>query len=198
MKKKIYLASKSPRRQELLQQIGIDFEVVTADIEETVRENELAADFVLRMAQEKAQAGYQAIKIDERLPTLGADTVVVVDGEIFGKPLNQEDSFRMLSALSGRTHEVYTSVAVVTAKGILSDTSKTIVTFKDLTEIEIRSYIATGESSDKAGSYAVQGLAAVFISHINGSYSGVMGLPVFETAELFKTGELLKQNDILS
>ncbi len=186
IKNKIYLASKSPRRQELLQQIGIDFEVVTADIEETARENELAADFVLRMAQEKAQAGYQSIKIDARLPTLGADTVVVVDGEIFGKPLNQEDSFRMLSVLSGRTHEVYTSIAVVTAEGIISDTSKTIVTFKDLAETEIRSYIATGESSDKAGSYAVQGLAAVFISHINGSYYGVMGLPIFETAELLK------------
>ncbi|THB71926.1 MAG: septum formation inhibitor Maf [Gammaproteobacteria bacterium] len=180
--KKIYLASKSPRRKELLQQIGVDFDIISAEIDETPHLGEMPEDFVLRMAIQKAQAGYAAST--KKRPTLGSDTVVVVDGEIFGKPLGQNDSIRMLTKLSGRLHYVYTSVAIALENSVIFTTNRTIVTFKQLDRDEILTYIETGEPADKAGSYAIQGLAARFISNIDGSYSGVMGLPVFETAQL--------------
>ncbi len=182
----IYLASKSPRRRELLDQIGVGFEVVSADIDETAYEHESPVEFVLRMAEEKARAGYASVKIGRKLPTLGADTVVVVDGEVFGKPIDQEDSFKMLSRLSGRSHEVYTSVSIAFDDSVISSTNKTFVAFRELGKAEIMAYIETKEPADKAGSYAIQGLAARFITQIDGSYSGVMGLPIFETAELLK------------
>ncbi len=186
MVQQIYLASKSPRRRELLDQIGVGFEVVSADIDETAYEHESAEEFVLRMAEEKARAGYESVNLDKRLPTLGADTVVVVDGVVFGKPIDQQDSFKMLSKLSGRSHEVYTSVAIAFNGSVISSTNKTLVAFRSLDEAEILAYIETKEPADKAGSYAIQGLAARFITQIDGSYSGVMGLPIFETAELLK------------
>ncbi len=186
MVQQIYLASKSPRRRELLDQIGVGFEVVSADIDETAYEHESAEEFVLRMAKEKARAGYESVNSDKRLPTLGADTVVVVDGVVFGKPIDQQDSFKMLSKLSGRSHEVYTSVAIAFNGSVISSTNKTLVTFRGLDDAEILAYIETKEPADKAGSYAIQGLAARFITQIDGSYSGVMGLPIFETAELLK------------
>ncbi len=186
MVQQIYLASKSPRRRELLDQIGVGFEVVSADIDETAYEHESAEEFVLRMAKEKARAGYESVNLDKRLPTLGADTVVVVDGVVFGKPIDQQDSFKMLSKLSGRSHEVYTSVAIAFNGSVISSTNKTLVAFRSLDEAEILAYIETKEPADKAGSYAIQGVAARFITQIDGSYSGVMGLPIFETAELLK------------
>lgn len=183
---KIYLASKSPRRKELLQQIGVEFEVISADIDETPHQNEAAADFVLRMAVEKAQAGYNLLSAEKKLPTLGADTVVVIDDQILGKPVDKGDSLNMLTLLSGRTHHVYTSVAIAYENSVISDTNRTSVTFRPLERQEILTYISSGEPVDKAGSYAVQGLAAKFISNINGSYSGVMGLPIFETSQLLE------------
>mgnify|MGYP001552910772 CR=1 FL=1 len=182
----IYLASKSPRRKELLEQIAVDFEVISADIDETKLQDESAEDFVLRMAIEKAQAGFDIADAGLKKPTLGSDTVVVVDETVLGKPTNQQESIKMLKLLSGRSHFVYTSVAIVDGKNVISATNRTAVTFKTLEHDEIMAYIATGEPADKAGSYAVQGLAAKFITRIDGSYSGVMGLPIFETAQLLE------------
>ena len=182
----IYLASKSPRRKELLEQIAVDFEVISAEIDETKHPGESAEDFVLRMAIEKARAGFESVVLAERKPTLGSDTVVVVDGLVLGKPIDSEDSLKMLTLLSGRSHFVYTSVAIANGESVISATNKTTVTFRALKQDEIMAYISTGEPDDKAGSYAVQGLAAKFISRIDGSYSGVMGLPIFETAQLLE------------
>ncbi len=183
---KIYLASKSPRRKELLEQIGVAFEIISAEIDETPLIDESVEDFVLRMAIEKAKAGYAVADDDKKMPTLGSDTVVVIDGKILGKPLDKEDSVKMLTLLSGHSHSVYTSVAIANGESVISATNKTSVTFKILSQEEILTYIETGEPADKAGSYAVQGQAAKFISCINGSYSGVMGLPIFETAQLLE------------
>jgi septum formation protein len=176
----IRLASQSPRRAELLSQIGIAFEGTPADIDETPLQGELAEDYVMRMAQEKARAVHQHYPKDW---VLGSDTSVILADKILGKPNNREDGIAMLSALSGKTHRVLTSVSLVGSCEYHA-LSESQVTFRHLDQTEIEAYWETGEPADKAGAYAVQGQAAVFISRINGSFSGIMGLPLFETAQL--------------
>lgn len=188
----LYLASQSPRRRELLTQVGISFDVINVDIDETEKENESAEDYVVRLAREKALAGW-AIKKPENKPVLGSDTAVVINGIILGKPENHADAVRMLVLLSGNTHQVMTSVALVKSASnkaqaeqyeLSSVISVSNVTFKVLSDDEIEQYVKSGECDDKAGSYAIQGIAAAFITHLSGSYSGVMGLPLYETVEL--------------
>ena len=177
----IRLASQSPRRAELLSQIGIPFETTPADIDETPLQGELPEDYVMRMAQEKARAVHHHYPNDW---VLGSDTSVILAGKILGKPDNRDDAMAMLSALSGNTHRVLTSVSLLGSEEFHA-LSESQVTFRHLDQTEIESYWETGEPADKAGAYAVQGQAAVFISRINGSFSGIMGLPLFETAQLF-------------
>ena len=181
----VYLASRSPRRRELLQQIGVTFAHVDVDVDERAAPDETAAALVTRLALAKARAGYQALPEGERLPVLGADTAVVTDNTILGKPHDASAVEQMLARLSGRTHEVLTGVALV---GNVESVrvSSSMVTFRTLTREERHAYAATGEPLDKAGGYAIQGLAAIFISRVEGSYSGVMGLPLYETATLLQ------------
>lgn len=185
----IYLASRSPRRRELLQQIGVDFAVIAADIDESVRPKELPQDYVQRIAREKAQAGLSRLNGSEIRPVLAADTAVIVEGEIFGKPVNDDAARLMLKQLSARTHQVMTAVALAMNGDILQAISVSEVRFARLQASDIDWYLATGEGQDKAGSYAVQGLGALFIEEIRGSYSGIMGLPVRETGQLLKQME---------
>jgi nucleoside triphosphate pyrophosphatase len=183
---KIYLASRSPRRGEILRQIGVDFEILPSDIDESVLPDEAPEHYVLRLAQEKALACIQAISRRGMhvMPLLAADTTVCVDGEILGKPENDEHGAAMLRKMSGRWHSTHTGVAVADGDRIEVLVSSTQVEMKTLTEAEIAAYVASGECEGKAGAYAIQGLASSFISRIEGSYSGVMGLPVFETVQL--------------
>jgi len=190
----LYLASKSPRRQSLLAQLGIEFETLLLreavgrerDVVEVALDEEPAPHYVERMARTKAQVGWQRMqdrKLAERA-VLGADTEVVLDGEIFGKPRNANDAVRMLKRLSGRTHQVLTAVAIRYRNAIEVDLSSSRVTLRRLAAAEIERYVQTGEPLDKAGSYALQGRAAAFVARIEGSYSGVVGLPLCETATL--------------
>lgn len=190
---KIALASASPRRRELLAQLGVHFELVKADVDETQLPGELATDYVLRLAISKARAGLnnQTQTVTEVLPVLGADTIVVVDGEVLGKPVDQADFLRMMLLLSGRQHQVYTAIALVSgdlASGerVLSDTIKTDVWFSELTEAQMLDYWHSGEPADKAGGYGIQGLASRFIPKITGSYFAVVGLPLYETDQLLQ------------
>lgn len=176
----IILASQSPRRAELLRQVGIDFRVEPAHIDETVLEDERAADYVERMAIGKARAVHAAFPSH---PVLGSDTAVVLDQAILGKPADRDDGIRMLLALSRRTHEVLTGVALV-ADRVHYRLSVSQVRFREINRQEAEAYWATGEPADKAGGYAVQGVAAAFIERIEGSYSGIMGLPLFETVQV--------------
>ena len=179
----VYLASRSPRRAELLQQLGMSFETVPADIDETVCSGEEPAKYVLRMALEKARIG--AGKTESRsIPVLGADTAVVINGHILGKPESKQEGIAMLRQLSDNTHAVFSAVALVGGGAELVDISRTEVKFRRISEAELNSYWALGESTDKAGGYGIQGYAALFIEQIKGSYSGVMGLPLFETGRL--------------
>lgn len=180
----IYLASTSPRRSELLRQIKVDFQVLRVSVDETVQAEESAESYVKRVASMKAEAGWQASLKDR--PVLAADTSVVIDGHILGKPETDSEARRMLLMLSGRCHQVMTAVAVQNALSSHCLLQVNEVTFSALSEADIDWYIASGEGHDKAGGYAVQGLAAVFIHHINGSYSGIMGLPLFETVQLLR------------
>jgi len=177
----VCLASVSPRRRELLSQIGVPHTVVGADIDETAHAGESPRDYVLRMARQKA---LKVRELGERLPVLAADTTVVLDDVIYGKPRDRADGIAMLGRLSARTHGVLTAVAVADARGVDLRLSVSTVRFRGLTPEECAAYWDTGEPCDKAGGYAVQGAAAVFIESLSGSYSGVMGLPLFETAEL--------------
>lgn len=179
----ICLASVSPRRRELLAQIGVPHIVVGADIDETVQIGEMPRDYVLRMARQKALTVRER---GESLPVLAADTTVVLDDVIYGKPRDREDGLAMLGRLSGRTHAVLTAVALADARGVAAQLSVSTVRFRDLSSQECAEYWETGEPRDKAGGYAVQGAAAVFIESLSGSYSGVMGLPLFETAGLLR------------
>jgi septum formation protein len=181
----VYLASASPRRGELLQQIGVSFRVVASSVDETALPAEAPLRYVSRLAAAKASAGWDSTRL-EPAPVLAADTAVVLDGAILGKPTDSADAEQMLLKLSGRTHEVYTAVALRCDSGVQIKVSRSLVKFRALSEAEARAYGDTGESSDKAGAYAIQGRAAVFIAELSGSYSGVMGLPLFETAELLK------------
>ena len=180
----VYLASGSPRRRELLQQIGVSFRVVAAPVDEAVLPGEAAPKYVARLAAAKADAGWDGSRGAVEAPVLAADTAVVLDGKIFGKPADSQDAEDMLRQLSGRTHEVLTAVALRTAAGLHARFSRSEVTFRAIAIHEARAYWETGEPKDKAGAYAIQGRAAVFIAGLRGSFSGVMGLPLFETAEL--------------
>jgi len=180
----ILLASASPRRSELLRQVGIAHEVRPVDVDESVRPDEAPSAYVLRLAEAKAAALWQQLDAGERRPVLAADTTVALEGEIFGKPADAAEARAMLGRLSGRTHEVHTAVAVRHAGGAAARVSSSSVSLRELSSAEIEWYWNTGEPADKAGGYAVQGRAAVFIRHIAGSYSGIMGLPLYETWEL--------------
>ena len=182
----IFLASGSPRRRDLLQQIGVSFQVIGIELDETARADEAPVAYVSRLAEAKAAAGWQRSRDLGNAPVLAADTAVVLDGRILGKPGNMKDAIGMLLELSSRTHEVLTAVAVRTASGTQLKISRSMVTFRSIDAAEARDYWETGEPRDKAGAYAIQGYAAVFIADLKGSYSGVMGLPLFETAELLQ------------
>ena len=180
-----YLASRSPRRVELLSQLAYTFETLSVDVCEQVKDGENPIEFVKRIAAEKAQAGFDQIK-NKSLPVLGADTIVYCKGQIMGKPRDQDEAMQMLTALSDATHRVYTAVAVCSALACRVVLSENDVSMRKISTAEMAKYWLTGEPLDKAGAYAIQGLAAVFISNIRGSYSGIMGLPLFETAELLR------------
>jgi septum formation protein len=183
---RIYLASASPRRSQLLDQIGVAHDVRPVDLDETRLADESPAHYVSRLAQAKARALWDRLVPEERLPVLGADTTVALGEEIFGKPDNREHGIAMLARLSGKTHRVYTAVALQSAHGCDVRLSTSDVTFGTLSPEDCAAYWNTGEPLGKAGGYAVQGRAAVFIAHIAGSYSGIMGLPLYETAELLR------------
>ncbi|GJM04900.1 MAG: Maf-like protein [marine bacterium B5-7] len=178
---KIYLASRSPRRRELLDQIGVEFQIIDIDIDESWDGKEKPENYVQRIALEKARAG-NAFS-DEDFPVLAADTAVILEGQILGKAENREDAAIMLKKLSGKTHTVLSAVSLIHKheKCLLNISN---VTFKKLSQSEITNYCETDEPIGKAGGYAIQGTAAVFIKHLEGSYSGVMGLPLFETQKL--------------
>lgn len=194
--KTIYLASKSPRRKELLRQIGVQFELLPLrefpverrDVDESPLPNEVPVDYVRRIARLKAEAAGR-IMMTRRLPqrlVLAADTTVTLDGEIFGKPVDATDATRMLKRFSGSTHQVLTAVAISDGRELKELLSTSDVTFRTLTDAEIQTYVATGEPLDKAGAYGLQGKAAVFVSHLSGSFSSVIGLPLAETWSLLK------------
>jgi septum formation protein len=188
---KIYLASNSPRRRELLTQIGVDFTVLSVDVDESRLANETPINYVKRVATAKAQAGWNTLPELNRRPVLGSDTSVVLADIILGKPFNDDDARVILQQISGRTHQVMTAVAVVTATQIKCELNISQVTFSVMTESDIDWYILTQEGTDKAGAYAVQGLAALFIDQIQGSYSAIMGLPLRETGLLLQ--QLIEQ-----
>lgn len=175
----LLLASGSPRRRELLWQIGVAHAIAIADIDEQPLAGEAAADCVQRLALAKATKVWHG-----QLPVLGADTAVVLDGAMLGKPRDRDDALAMLVRLSGRTHRVLTAVALVDQRGSAVRLNDSAVRFRALDPSECARYWESGEPRDKAGGYAIQGLGAVFISELRGSYSGVMGLPLFETAAL--------------
>jgi septum formation protein len=181
----IYLASASPRRRELLRQIGVDFVTWPADIDEKRLEAESAPRYVTRLAAAKAAAVWAAVA-DRPRPVLAADTAVAVGGRIFGKPQDTAAAMAMLEALSGRAHRVHTAVVLRWSEGEQTAVNTSEVRFRATTEAERSAYCATGEPFDKAGGYAIQGLGAVFVDRLCGSYSSVMGLPLFETAALLK------------
>tara|TARA_B110000858_G_scaffold175732_1_gene209381 strand:- start:70536 stop:71156 length:621 start_codon:yes stop_codon:yes gene_type:complete len=183
----IILASASARRQELLSQIGVRFTVRSQDIDESIRNAELASDYVTRMAQEKADSALSALPVNEDSSdtvVLAADTSVVCDVDVLGKPIDEEDAVAMLRRLSGREHRVLSAVTLATQDKQRTVLSESLVRFRAISSEEARQYYRSGEPVGKAGAYAIQGYAAVFIEQIIGSYSGVMGLPLFETAQL--------------
>ncbi|HEV7814354.1 MAG TPA: Maf family protein [Janthinobacterium sp.] len=198
--RKIYLASKSPRRRELLRQIGVDFELLLlrsdgprgADVTEEVKPGEAALDYVARVANEKAAFAWNLVR-QRRLmprPVLAADTTVCLDGTILGKPASRAEAVDMLRRLAGRTHQVLTSIAVHYTDMAEQLTQVSEVRLGALSEASIQAYCATQEPYDKAGGYGIQGLAALFVEHIDGSHSGIMGLPLFETAQLLRKAGL--------
>jgi len=178
---KLHLASTSPRRREILQSLGVDFDVVMVDTDEEPIQGEAPEELVLRLAIAKAEAATDAEYV------LGSDTVVVLDDRILGKPIDADDAVDMLLALSGRSHSVLTGVALVTPGGTRSVISATEVRFREIGRDEAIRYWQSGEPADKAGAYGIQGIGGMFVEAINGSYSGVMGLPVFETVELLRS-----------
>lgn len=183
----VYLASRSPRRVELLKQIGISCEILPADIDETPLMNELPTDYVMRLARQKAEAGLQNALVSAKpLPVIAADTTVELNGMVLGKPENNAEAKQMLQALSGRTHQVHTAVSLAWQGKIEVILSSTQVEMMTLSVAQIDAYIRLGEPQDKAGSYGIQGMAGAWIKHIEGSYTGVMGLPVYETATLLR------------
>jgi septum formation protein len=193
----IYLASRSPRRRDLLAQIGIRFEPLLfrdgarrdADTDESVLPGETPDDYVARVTQLKARAAWERVVMRRglrRMPVLAADTTVALEGEIFGKPADRDEAVRMLAALSATQHRVLTAVAVAMDERLELAVNVSLVTFAPIAEERIRAYVDSGEPFDKAGAYAIQGRAGAFVERIEGSYSGVMGLPLFETAALLR------------
>ena len=182
----LYLASGSPRRRELLTQIGVPFLTHSAPIDESSLPGEWPVAYVERLACAKAQTGLDALAAIQGVVVLGADTAVVLDGRILGKPADRDEALATLTALSGRSHEVMTAVALVSRERMVSRVVSSQVTFRPLSRAEIEAYWASGEPQDKAGCYGIQGLAAVFVSQLQGSYSAVVGLPLCETAALLK------------
>ena len=178
----LYLASGSPRRRELLTQLGLHFERLSAEVEEQRGAGEAAEHYVLRLAREKAQAGVAVAEQD--LPVLGADTIVVLNGEVLEKPRDEQHAREMLAKLSGATHQVLTAVALADRYQQLDCLVTTEVTFRSLSAEDIAGYVASGEPMDKAGAYGIQGLGGNFVRKINGSYHAVVGLPLVETTEL--------------
>jgi len=195
-KTQIYLASRSPRRRELLKQIGVAFEVLVlrenpargSDVDESLHPGESPDDYVRRVCCAKAEAGWNRIvqRALRRFPVLGADTVVCVDEHVLGKPADRADAARMLRMLSGREHRVLTALALKFEARAEVVVSESRVRFCELADAEIAAYVDTGEPTDKAGAYAIQGRAAAFVTEIHGSYSGIMGLPCHETVQLLK------------
>lgn len=194
LEKHIYLASRSARRRDLLKQMGVNFEMLLlregpgrgADFDESQLSSETPRDYVVRVARLKADAGW--VRLEQRRlmrhPVLAADTTVALGNTILAKPTDREDAVAMLKQLSGSMHHVYTAIAVKFYDTVKETLSVTEVRFRELTDDEIRRYVASGEPLDKAGAYGIQGKASMFIESINGSYSGVVGLPMFETAQL--------------
>jgi septum formation protein len=182
----LILASQSPRRKQFLAQLGYQFSVQASDIDERILPSELAYDYVFRLAKQKALHVFDSLSSAEQQVSsvLGSDTCVVVDDKILGKPKSEDDCIATLSSLSNRQHQVMTAIALVNTKGIEGQVIKTEVTFKALSKTEIQAYWLTGEPQDKAGSYGIQGIAGQFVKTINGSYSAVVGLPLYETAQL--------------
>ena len=188
----LYLASRSPRRVELLKQIGITCETLPADIDESQLHGELPERYVTRLAQEKAEACLINLTAEQRKHAiLAADTTVVLAGKILGKPEHDEDARVMLHSLSGSMHQVHTAVALAYAGNVEVVLSTTLVEMMVISHAQIEAYIATGEHRDKAGSYGIQGAAGVWIKRIEGSYTGVMGLPIYETASLLRKYQLI-------
>lgn len=196
VKPRIYLASQSPRRRELLKQVGVNFELLllrsspgrSVDVDETPHPGEQPEDYVRRVCRTKAEGGYAALRMRNLppFPVLAADTTVALGEDIFGKPANADHAGEMLRRLSGTEHRVLTAVAVAMGDRVEQVVSVSTVRFAPLTEARINAYLRTHEYADKAGGYAIQGHAGAFIEHISGSYSGVMGLPLFETVELLR------------
>jgi septum formation protein len=192
----IYLASRSPRRRELLGHIGVKFHLLlfrnrpgaAPDIDEVPQPGEDPRDYVMRLARAKAAVGWKRMleRNLPRAPVLAADTTVALEGRIFGKPQDRADAEQMLAALSGKRHEVLTAVALQFDDEVETALSVSDVQFRELAANEIRAYVATGESDDKAGAYAIQGRAALFVAEIRGSQSGIVGLPLYETAQLLQ------------
>jgi septum formation protein len=192
----IYLASRSPRRRELLGHIGVKFHLLlfrnrpgaAPDIDESPQPGEDPRDYVMRLARAKAAIGWKRMleRNLPRAPVLAADTTVALEGRIFGKPQDRADAEGMLGALSGKRHEVLTAVALQFDDEVETALSVSDVQFRELSAEEIRAYVATGESNDKAGAYAIQGRAALFVAEIRGSQSGIVGLPLYETAQLLQ------------
>ncbi|MBD8871955.1 septum formation inhibitor Maf [Rhodanobacter sp. DHB23] len=186
----LHLASQSPRRRELLAQLGVDFRVVDVDVPELRAAQESPREYVNRVARDKARAGLAALAGVSDAVVLGADTEVVLDDEVFGKPRDAQDAAAMLRRLSGRTHAVVSAVWLVDAHGERSACCVSRVRFAKLDDAAIAAYVATGESFGKAGAYAIQGRGATLVEHLEGSYSGVMGLPLFETAQLLRAAAI--------
>jgi nucleoside triphosphate pyrophosphatase len=183
----IYLASASPRRSALLAQIGVPHEVRPVSVDEAIRGDEGPGHYVQRLARTKADRLWASLRPPDRRAVLGADTTVAIDGHILGKPADEADCVRMLRMLSARTHQVYTALSLRRAEGEETVLNVSDVSFRALDDAEIRAYWASGEPADKAGGYAVQGRAALFIDRIAGSYSGIMGLPLYETGRLLES-----------
>ncbi|UJF19148.1 Maf-like protein [Vibrio sp. SS-MA-C1-2] len=180
----LYLASGSPRRSELLTQLGVDFSVLRVDVEEQHQESETPTEYVKRLSVDKAVAGLNSLPKTNTIPVLGADTIVVIDDIILEKPQNLSDAKRMLGHLSSREHQVLTAVTIVNQQQQQTQVVTTKVWFRSLTESEIETYWESGEPQDKAGSYAIQGIGGKFVERIDGSFYAVMGLPLLETDQL--------------
>jgi septum formation protein len=189
----IFLASASPRRRELLRQIGVAVRLLEIRVDETSLSGEEPCSYVRRLAHAKAEAGWSR-QAHGTAPVLAADTTVIIEGAILGKPKDQADAAMMLQRLSGRSHEVLTAVALRSHSGVESRVSRSVVSFRDIGAAEAERYWHTGEPCDKAGGYGIQGFGAVFVANLSGSYSGVMGLPLYETAQLLDAAGVPRWN----